>query len=101
MSQRARFWCAFSLLALSLLVPGWSYGAEIPGGNTASTEIVTPAEAPQVDVAPDQEPITLEELKRLVGPHNVCGATCGPGRPSCYTLCGDAAACVSGRCIWL
>ena len=103
MSRRVRFWFACSILALSLFVPGWSYAEEIPGVTvmtSAPTEIVTPSEAPPADVAPEQEPITLEELKKLVGPQNVCGAICGPGKPSCYTLCGDAAGCVWGRCVW-
>jgi hypothetical protein len=100
MSRRVRFWCLCSLLALGLMIPAWSSAQEIPGAGAAGEQLMTPNQAPQ-GVAPDQEPITLEELKKLVGPQKACGALCGPGKPSCYTLCGDAAACVWGRCVWL
>lgn len=99
--SRISLWSVFAILALSLMIPVGSYAQEVAGTAPAGNELMTPNQAPQVDVAPDQEPITLEELKKLVGPQKACGALCGPGKPSCYTLCGDAAACVWGRCIWL
>ncbi len=95
MTRRARFWYACGILALSLLAPQLSHGEETPGiVPTLSVE----SEAPQMDISPGQEPMTLEELKKVLKPQNKCGVPCGPGLPKCHVACGGAAVCDFGFC---
>lgn len=98
MSQRIKVWCICGILALGLLVPGLARAEEapaLPGINEDSLQ------TPDLSMSQEQEPITLEELKKMFGPNKVCGAPCGLGQPKCYVSCGDAAACRHGYCIFL
>lgn len=98
MSRRVGFWCACVVLAFSLF-PASSFAEDSPSG-----PVVTVGGSVEGAPTPDagqSQPLTLEEIKRMVGPHNVCGAPCGLGLPKCYFSCGDAASCWHGYCIFL
>jgi hypothetical protein len=45
--------------------------------------------------------LTLEELERIVGRQNLCGALCGRFLPKCSVSCGDAAGCTGQYCVYL
>jgi hypothetical protein len=98
MSRRVGFCCACVILAFGLF-PVSSFAEENPGGPA-----ITVGGSVEGATAPDggqSQPLTLEEIKRIVGPQNVCGAPCGLGQPKCYVSCGDAASCWHGYCIFL
>ena len=98
MSRKIRFLCICGIIAFGLLAPGFAVAQEAP-----ATEVVKSQQSPPPDlsISQDEKPMTLEELKKAVGPHNVCGAPCGFGLPNCYFSCGDAATCRHGYCIFL
>lgn len=98
MSRRVGLWCACVVLALGLF-PVASFADGNPSG-----DVITVGGSVEGATAPDggqSQPITLEEIKRLVGAQNVCGAPCGLGLPKCWVSCGDAASCWHGYCIFL
>jgi len=102
MTRKIRLWYICGIVALGLFVPSLMLGQEIPGAR--QTEMNIPTQAPEQDISLDKKPMTLEELKKLLGPKNVCGAPCylGVGRPTCGELCGDySTACWDGFCIYL
>ena len=93
MSRKIRLWYICGIVALGLLVPSLMLAQQIPGA---------PSPAPEVNISQDEKPITLEEIKKMFGPNNVCGVPCGQvGQPHCFFLCGgDGARCYQGYCIW-
>ena len=100
MSRKIRLWHICGIVALAFLIPGLAIGQEIPGALQAGMNV--PAQAPEVNMSQDEKPITLEELKEMFGPRNVCGAPCGQiGQPHCFFLCGDGAKCYRGYCIYI
>lgn len=98
MSRHVKLWCICGMLALGLLLPGFAAAQDNPVQNIIKAE---QGPAPEMSVAQEEAPITLEELKKMFGAHNVCGAPCGFGQPKCHISCGDAAACRNGYCIYL
>ena len=100
MSRKLRLCCICGIVALGLFVPSLMLGQEIPG--TVQTGMNVPILAPDVNMSQDEKPMTLEELKEMFGPNNVCGVPCGQvGQPHCFFLCGgDGARCYHGYCIW-
>jgi len=99
MSRKIRLWYVCGIVALAFLIPGLAIGQELPG--TLQTEMNIPAQAPEQSVSLGEKPLTLEELKQMFGPNNVCGLQCGGiGTPRCGILCGDAAQCVWGYCVY-
>ena len=101
MSQRIRLWSIFGVLAFGLLIPGFAFAQESPAPNVPSL-YSAPVQAPAPSISLDEKPMTLEEIKELLGPQNVCGAECGwPLNPHCTFSCGDAARCVNHWCVWI
>ena len=98
MSRKIRLWYICGIIALGLFAPSLMLGQEIPGA--LQTEMNIPSQAPEQDMSLDEKPITLEELEKMFGPNNVCGALCGQWhQPTCYVSCGDYATCWKGRCL--
>src|SRR4051812_29727576 len=98
MSRRVTLWCILGILVMAC-IPMPSYGQEGLSINLGNEKSCIEGEAlPQNESGP--KTMTLEELKELVGPQNVCGAQCGLGFPKCYFSCGDAAQCVWGYCVY-
>ena len=99
MSRKIRLWCICGIVALGLFAPSLMLGQEIPGA--LQTEMDVPSQAPDLNVSQDEKPITLEEIKEMFGPRNVCGAWCG-GWPvkNCSELCGDYAVCWNNYCLF-
>lgn len=100
MSQRLKLWCICVVVVFGFMVPGLALGQEAPA-SAAPAFKTEPVQAPEVNISQDEKPMTLEEIKKLLGPQNVCGAPCGFGQPKCYVSCGDAASCWHGYCIFL
>ncbi|MEA2559364.1 MAG: hypothetical protein QOH06_868 [Acidobacteriota bacterium] len=98
MSRKIRLWYICGIIALGLFVPSLMLGQELPGA--LQTEMNIPSQAPDLNVSQDEKPITLEELKKMFGARNVCGAPCGRFQEKCYISCGEAAQCWSGFCIY-
>ena len=101
MSRKIRLWYICGIIALGLFVPSLMLAQESPGTVAVQTEMGMQSPAPEGDMSLEEKPITLEELKKMLGPNKVCGAPCGLGQPKCYLSCGDAAACRQGFCIYL
>lgn len=102
MSRKIGLWYVLGIVALGLLVPSLMLAQESPGTVAIQTEMDLQSLAPEVNISQDEKPITLEELKEMFGPRNVCGAPCGQiGQPHCFFLCGDGAKCYRGYCIYL
>jgi hypothetical protein len=100
MSRKIRLLCICGIVALGLFVPSLMLGQELPGG--LQTEMKVPSQAPDLNISQEEKPITLEEIKEMFGPHNVCGTECGwPLNPKCTISCGDAARCVNHWCVWI
>jgi len=59
---------------------------------------------PEVDICPEEKPMTLEELKATFGAHKVCNVPCYPSLPypyfSCTDACGEGAGCFDGYCLY-
>jgi len=100
MSRKIRLLCICGIIAFGLVAPGLALAQEAPA---PATEVVKSEQSPPPDlsISQDEKPMTLEELKKALGPRNVCGAPCGLGQPKCYVSCGDAASCWHGYCIFL
>lgn len=103
-----RLWSVCAVLALSLLVPGLSFAQDNPVPVLSLLQAAQ-ADAPAAEcLAPlalpaegSEDPATtLKALEAKFGAHKVCGARCGAGKPLCNTLCGDAAFCDNGFCVW-
>lgn len=100
-------WYACAVLALSLLVPGSAFAQDNPvpdlfqaaQTDAPAAECLAPLALP-AEGTEEAPAMTLKELERKFGAHNVCGARCGPSFPHCNTLCGDYAFCDSGYCVW-
>lgn len=93
---KGRLWFVLGFVVLSLLLPNLVHAQDAP---TVPVQPSVSLGAPQVDSGTSQQTITLEELKKLFGAHNVCGAPCG-GRRTCYQACGEPAICYSGYCLY-
>lgn len=105
MSGKSR-WYVCAVLALSLLVPGLSFAQENPvpdlfqmaAADAPAAECLAPLALPAE--GSEDPAATLKALEAKFGAHKVCGARCGAGKPLCNTLCGDAAFCDNGYCVW-
>jgi len=100
MSRKIRLWYVCGIVALGLLLPGFALGQEAPTMKVIKLEeIVTP----DLNISQDEKPITLEELEKMFGAHNVCGVNCGfIGDLPCWKACGDSSArCFSHHCIYM
>ena len=100
MSRKIRLWYVCGIVALGLFVPSLMLGQENLGMEAVQTEVSLESQAPEGDMSLGEKPITLEELKRMLGPNQVCGAPCGPGCPQCYVSCGEPAFCQQGFCVY-
>lgn len=113
---RIRFCLLSGIMAIALLVPGFSYAEEAQTLKVENVEenVETPIElvAQALDSCPeqqqvtleplDQQQVTLEQLQQLYGTKSVCGARCShnPSNSYCTSVCGDAAGCRNGYCIY-
>lgn len=111
MSRRIGFCFLLSaVVALNLFVPGAGRAEEPPALQVTQAEPVlqnlvieveSETSAPGVCPDPDkQESAILEELRQTFGANKVCGARC-TSTTRCSTVCGDAATCRQGYCIYL
>jgi hypothetical protein len=108
MSRRIGFCFLLSaVVALNLFVPGTGRAEEPPVVQVTEVEpilqnliIQVESETPDPGVCPDKESAILEELRQTLGAHKVCGVRCS-ATVRCSTLCGDAATCRQGYCIYL
>src|SRR5687768_594999 len=104
MSRKISLWCVAGLMALGLLIPMVSQAQEPSIVSPVQGEISTPNQMPDVPgSSQDQEPLSLEDIKKMVGAHNVCGVFCGRNDPTvtnCTFACGDAAFCFYGSCVY-
>ncbi len=100
MPRKISLWCLCGILALGLFIPSVGSAQQCSAAASINLAATSPAPAPEMNPSPEK-PITLEELKLMVGAQNVCGAPCGFGQPKCYVSCGDAASCYHGYCIYL
>jgi hypothetical protein len=113
--RKISFWWVCGIVALSFLTPAMVSAAEPPAPEVSQAEAVLQDLTPQADVVspdaaictgqqegPQEESITLEELNQLVGARKVCGVYCNTWpRVNCSQVCGDAASCFHGYCIYL
>lgn len=92
----------FMLLALALFTSGLCYAQESPVVEVIQENAAVENLVPEVDSCLEEETMTLEELTAIFGAKKVCGARCG-GWPyvNCSQVCGDAASCRNGYCIYL
>ena len=107
------FWLACAVLAVNLLVPAMGSAAELPAPEASQAEVVLQDLTPQAEVvSPDlgvcteqqqDETLTLEQLNQMFGANKVCGVRCANTWPrvNCSQVCGDAAGCYNGYCIFL
>ncbi|HET9227845.1 MAG TPA: hypothetical protein VFR31_14315 [Thermoanaerobaculia bacterium] len=102
MNRNLRLLLVFGTLALGLFVPGMIYGEDDPGIDLIKSVVVIES-APQTDRSLlEEEPITLEKLKQIEKPRNVCNIPCGDiwfPPTNCTQLCGEGASCFNGYCL--
>lgn len=113
MSRKIGSWLMYGVVALSFLMPAMGSAAEPPVPEAPRAEVVLQDLNPQADaVSPDlgvcteqqqDESITLEQLNQMFGANKVCGVRCANTWPrvNCTQVCGDAAGCYNGYCIYL
>jgi hypothetical protein len=112
MCQNLRLLLVCAALALGLCVPGVVWAEDVPKapGNQLTLPVLAAESLPQADSCSPQEVtgleeevLNLEELKQPGQPVNVCNVPCGSSRPwvNCTQVCGDAAACFDGHCLYL
>lgn len=95
------------LLVVGILVSGLFLPAASVAEEVSGVDLIAPDSAgegvPQVDSCrPEEEAISLEELIQSLGEHKVCGVRCGTyPYVNCSQVCGDAAGCYRGYCIYL
>ena len=102
MSLKRNLMPAFVFLTLAFLTAGLSHAQGNPGIEVIQAGVETQALVPEIDSCQEEETMTLEEIQSIFGAKNVCGARCGGWPPvNCSNVCGDAASCRSGYCIYL
>lgn len=102
MDRKLRFLVVCGVFAVGLLVSGVVVAEEAPGDELDAPVLVVENAAPADVCLPAEEPAPLEDLDLAGNPVNVCNVPCG-GIPyvNCTKVCGDAAACFNGRCLYL
>lgn len=98
--MRIRVCLLCGVFALSLFVPGFGHAEENPIldlSNTEAGNIQVPGSSCQ-----EQQQVTLEQLEQIYGAKKMCAARCvsNPTTRYCTSVCGDAAGCVNGYCIY-
>ena len=112
MCQNLRLVLVCGVLVLGLFVPGVVCAEEgaMGPGHQVTLPVLGAESLPQVDACSpeveaglEEEVLNLEELKQPGQPVNVCNVPCGSSRPwvNCTQVCGDAAACFDGHCLYL
>jgi len=83
MSRKIRLLCICGIIAFALVAPGFALAQEAPA---PATEVVKSEQSPRpgLSISQDEKPMTLEELKKALGPRNVCGASPRRSKPSLF-----------------
>jgi hypothetical protein len=93
-----------SIFILGMIASGVSYAQKGTGVDLVIAGAANGSQAPELNSCLGEQTLTLEQIKEIVGPHNVCGVQCGGiqiPKVNCTIMCGDAAGCLWGQCIYM